>query len=324
MKCKSLTSKAEGPYSRLMDHALGLAPAPAGAAPSIAGVSIQTNIQARLDSYPPSMRRVAEAIVSRPQVVLELTISQLARECATSETSVVRFCRTLGFTGYSPFRLQMAAELAAETAQRGGDAPYGSDILATDSLADMVAKISASELFGIQETAANLDLAALQSVIDSILSAGRVMAFGVGASNASAQDLAQKLLRIGLAAYSEADAHNALTACALLRPGDVAIAFSHSGQTREPVEMLRVARAAGATTVAVTNVGDSALARKADITIRTAVRETTFRSGAMASRIAQLTVVDYIFVGVAQSDYDRSVQALRITRESLKGLRDDR
>lgn len=295
-----------------------------GVTPNVANVSIQTNIQAQLEMYPPSMRRVAEAINSRPQIVLELTISQLARACETSETSVVRFCRTLGFTGYSPLRLQMAAELAAETAQRGTDAPYGADILATDSLADMVAKISGSELFGIQETASSLDLVALQAVIDHILHASRVLVFGIGASNVGAQDLAQKLRRIGLVALGEHDAHSALTSAALLKPGDVAIGFSHSGRTRETIELLRIARAAGATTVAITNMDGSAIDAQAHLTLRTAVRETTFRSGAMASRIAQLTLVDYIFVGVARSNYEQSVQALRSTRESLRALRDDR
>lgn len=296
----------------------------AAAGPNVARVSIQTNIQAHLDSYPPSVRRIADAILSRPQIVLELTISELAHSCDTSETSVVRFCRALGFSGYSPFKLQMAAELATETAQRGGDAPYGSDILASDSLADMVAKISASELFGIQETASSLDLDALQAVIDKVLAARQSLVFGIGASNASALDLAQKLQRVGRTAFGYHDAHNALTSAALLSSDDVAMGFSHSGRTRETVEFLRVARRAGASTVAVTNVQDSVLSKHADVTLRTAVRETTFRSGAMASRIAQLTVVDYVFVGVARADYDKSIQALRLTRESLRALRDDR
>ena len=293
-------------------------------ASNVAKVSIQTNIQAHLDAYPPSVRRVADAILSRPQVVLELTISELAHACDTSETSVVRFCRALGFSGYSSFKLQMSAELASETARRGGDAPYGSDILASDSLADMVAKISASELVGIQETATSLDLDALETVISRILAAPRTVAFGIAASNASALDLVQKLQRIGRTVIGNHDPHDALTAAALLSPGDVAIGFSHGGRTHETVEMLRVAKGAGASTVAITNVEGSPITKTADVTLRTAVRETTFRSGAMASRIAQLTVVDYIFVGVARSDYDASIQAIRRTRESLRGLRDDR
>jgi len=289
---------------------------------SVIRVSIRTSIQSRLDTYPPSTRRVAEAILERPQIVLEQTITELARNCSTSETSVVRFCRTIGFTGYAPMRLQMATELATESAQFGQVGEYGSDITDADSLAEMIAKISRSEIVGIQETAASLDLDVLQSVIDRVAAADTVIVFGVSASNASARDLAQKLLRVGRTALSFADAHDALVPATLLGPDGVAIAFSHSGRTREAIEFLRAAHDSGAATVAITNAADSPLGRVADAVLRTAVRETAFRSGAMASRIAQLTVVDYLFVGVARADHDRSVAAIRRTHSAVRPLRD--
>lgn len=294
---------------------------PAAAAPAPGRLSLQTTVQAQLDDYPPSMRRVADTILARPQLVLELTISELARRCHTSETSIVRFCRTLEVTGYAQLKLLMAAELASESAQRGAEAGYGSDILPGDSLADTVQKITAAELLGIQETAKHLDLDALGLAIDGILGAQRIVLFGVGASGAGAHDLAQKLQRIGRIAFSPGDAHEALTAAALLGPGDVAIGFSHSGRTREVVELFRVAGAGGATTVCVTNVAGSPAARAAAVVLRTAVRETTFRSGAMASRIAQLAVVDFVFVGVAQANHEQSVEALKRTGEGVRGLR---
>jgi DNA-binding MurR/RpiR family transcriptional regulator len=291
---------------------------------SVVTVSIRSSIQSHIDRFPPSTRRVADAILERPQVVLEQTITELAHRCDTSETSVVRFCRALGFTGYAPLRLQMATELAKESAQFGTDAEYGSDITPTDSLAQMVAKIDAAEVMGIQETGATLDIEALGQIIERIASARTVVLFGVAASGAGARDLAQKLLRIGTAALWFADAHDALVPAALLGPNDVAVGFSHGGRSRETVAFLHTARTAGAFTVAITNVAESPLIDEADATLRTAVRETVFRSGAMASRIAQLTVVDYIFVGVARSDYDRSVESLRKTRESTRILREER
>lgn len=287
-------------------------------------MSIQSSMQALSDGYPPSMKRIAEVVVARPQVVVEMTISELARLCETSETTLVRFARTLGFPGYAALKLQMAAELAAETAQLGTESSYGSDIAPTDTLAETVAKISGSELFGIRETAASLDLDTLQRVIDAVATAERTVAFGVAASNMGARDLREKLLRIGRIALGFADAHDAVSSASLLGADDVVIGFSHSGQTREVCELLRVAHAGGATTVAITNVRESPVTRDADLTLLTSVRETTFRSGAMASRIAQLTIVDYIFVGVARTTYEASVQALRTSRESLAGLRGDR
>lgn len=287
-------------------------------------MSIQSSIQALSDGYPPSMKRIAEVLIARPQAVLELTITELARACETSETTLVRFARTLGFSGYAALKLQMAAELAAETAQLGAESTYGSDIAPSDTLAETVAKISGSELFGIRETAAGLDLDALQRVIDAVATANRTLAYGVAASNMGAQDLKEKLLRIGRVAIAFNDAHDAISSASLLGRGDVVVGFSHSGQTREVAELLRVSRAGGALTVAVTNVPRSPVTKHADVTLFTSVRETTFRSGAMASRIAQLTIVDYVFVGVARTTYEASVQALRTSRESLNRLRGEK
>jgi len=286
-------------------------------------MSTLTDIQSRLDSYPPSIRRVADAILATPQVVLELTITELARACSTSETTVVRFCRTLGFSGYSPFKLTVAAELATESARHAGPALEGGDILATDRLADVVAKVSAVEMLALRETAAGLDLDALQAVISRIVSASTIVLHGVGASGLGADDLAHKLQHIGHRAFCDHDSHSAIALAALLREDGVAIGFSHNGRTRETVEFLRVARGTGATAVAITNAKSSPITSHAEFVLHTAVRETELRPGAMASRIAQLTLVDYIFVGVAQARYAESVEALRLSRASVDRLRAD-
>jgi DNA-binding MurR/RpiR family transcriptional regulator len=284
-------------------------------------LSTLTDIQARLDSYPQSIQRVADAVLATPELVLELTITELAHYCRTSETTVVRFCRTLGFSGFRPFKLSVAAELATESARHVGPALEGTDILATDGLAAVVAKVSAVEMLALRETASGLDLDALKATIDRIVSASTIVLHGVGASGLAAGDLAHKLQRIGHRAFSDHDSHNAIALAALLSEDGVAIGFSHDGRTRETVEFLRVARAAGATTVAITNAERAPITTNAEFVLRTAVRETDLRPGAMASRIAQLTLVDYVFIGVAQSRYDESVEALRLSRASVSQLR---
>lgn len=287
-------------------------------------VSIRSDLQSRLTGYPPSSFRIASAILSDPRRAVDGTITQFAHHCATSEASVVRFCHALGFRGFAPFRLQLAAELAAEAAQTADPPGHGADISPADSLGDAISKIAASEIVGIRETVDALDPAVLQRLVERISRSGKVALFGVGASTLGAQDLAQKLLRIGRTAIVFRDAHDALVSASLLQSHDIAIAFSHGGRTRETVAFLRAARECGAHAVAITNAPDSPLAASADTVLRTAVRETMFRSGAMASRIAQLTVADYLFVGVARQDYDGTVRALEGTYASVRELRDDR
>lgn len=289
-------------------------------------MSIQSNIQSLTPSLSPVNGRIAAEILARPDIVMEETISQFATRCKTSEASVVRFCRVLGLTGYSQLRIQLAGELGRETAHFDeSEALLGgwqsSDISRTDTLAEAVAKVAFAEKVGLQETVANLDMEVLEQVVDALNGAERSVMFGVGASALGAVDLTQKLLRIGRVAFTFADSHAAVGAASLLKVGDVAIAFTHTGMTPDVVHFLATAKERGATTVVVTNTVDSPAVSLASHALFTLVRETVFRSGATASRIAQLTIVDCIFVGVAQSDHDQTVTALAATFDAVAPLR---
>src|SRR5699024_11671702 len=137
----------------------------------------------------------------------------------------------------------------------------------------------------------SLDLDELARGVVAIDGASRISLYGVSGSGWSAADLHRELFRIGRTAYCFADGHDALTSIALMEEGDVAIGFSHRGTTTEVVTFLAAARERGVTTVAVTNVGSSPVAKAADLVLQTTVREGRCRSRAMASRTAQLPLV---------------------------------
>ena len=276
-------------------------------------------IRGRLDTLQPAMRRVGQYVLDHADDVASMTISDLAQACTTSETTIVRFCREIGVRGYPQLRLG----LAAERGQREGSeqtAPEG-DIAEGDTLETVVRKVVSGDVEAVRETGAALSIAALEAVVDAIVTGRRVEIYGVGASNFVAADLAFKLHRIGLASYSSPDPHACISSAALLGPEDVAIAVSHSGLTLDTFEALEIAAAQGATTVALTNAPASPIAQIADHVLTTAARETAFRSGANASRLAQLVVVDCVFVGVAQRIYPEATAALQATREAISGRR---
>jgi DNA-binding MurR/RpiR family transcriptional regulator len=173
----------------------------------------------------------------------------------------------------------------------------------------------------VEETAEQLNVETLLAVLEAVAGARRVDVYGFGASAFVAFDLQQKLHRIGRTCFAWNDTHIALTSAAVLTGADVAVGISHTGSTSETVEALRVARDTGATTVALTNFPRSPITEVADHVLTTAARETTFRSGAMASRIAQLTVIDCLFIGVAQHHVDTAKTALEATYEAVSGHR---
>lgn len=263
-----------------------------------------------------SMRRVAEAVANDPAGCAALTVTGLAELTGTSEATVVRTARLLGYPGYRDLRLALAG-LAAQ--QRSGRAPaITADIAVDDPLADVVAKLARDERQTLADTAAALDTGQLEAAVTAAAAARRVDVYGVGASGLVAQDLTQKLLRIGLIAHAHSDTHLAVTNAVQLAPGDLAIAITHSGATRDVIEPLRVAFEHGATTVAVTGRPKSAVTQYADHVLATSTaRESELRPAAMSSRTSQLLVVDCLFVGVAQRTYATAAPALAASYEAL-------
>ncbi|ALX66537.1 MurR/RpiR family transcriptional regulator [Microbacterium sp. XT11] len=283
-------------------------------------MSIQSTIEASASTLPPSLARIAAAIRENPSVVIDKTINELAADCHTSVASVVRFCRAIGFSGYAPLRMALATELGKEAAQFSARGAYGSEISQDDSLREAVSKLAALEILAVEETVAQLDFDTLDAAVDVIDRAERILLYGIGASQFVAVDLAHKLLRVGRNAHALADPHEAIAAAVLQTAPTVAIGFSHTGSTPETVRFLEAARDNSAATIAVTSAKESPLTRAADHTLYTEVRESTFRAGAMVSRIAQLTLVDCLFIGVAKKRFAETADALQRTREATRTL----
>ena len=280
-------------------------------------MSVQSTIEATLAAMSPAERRVAVSIKANPSIVLTHTINDLAEVSQTSIATVVRFCHSIGLSGYSHLRLQLATELGMESAQFGLSMTT-SDVRRDDSLSQTIEKISGLEKLAIDETVRSLELSRLDELAARIDRSPRVLCFGMGASHAVAQDLCDKLVRVGRNAQCPRDSYDAWMQAALVPSTAVAIGFSHGGTTPETIRFLRTARQQGGYTVAVTSVPSSPITRAADHVLRTVARDTGLRAGAMVSRIAQLCVVDILFLAVARRRYDETVKALQQTRRATR------
>lgn len=287
-------------------------------------LSVLIRVRGALPNLRPAEQRVAQAVLEDPAGVSESSITTVAKRCQTSETTVLRFCRAIGLAGYPELRIALARAAQWEESDAHAGAPVSGVIDQFDTLADVVAKITYADARAVEDTGAALDLEVLEQAVQAVCNAARIDIYGTGASALVGADLHQKLHRIGLVSFHWPEAHLALTSAAVLKPGDVAVGISHTGTTIDTVDALRVARSRGATTVAVTNFDGSPLTGESDHVLTTAARETTFRSGAMSSRIAQLVVVDCLFAGVAQKSHDAALDALRNTYSVVQSRHSDR
>jgi len=265
------------------------------------------------DALHPAERSVADTLLREPEQVVHLPIAELAELAGVSEGTVIRFCNSLGFRGYQALKLSLAADIARPTMVLHEE-------ITTSDASDPVAvaqKVFGSNVSALHDTLQLLDPSALRQAIQAIEAASEIVFFAVGSSASVAVDATGRFLRIGLRARAEPDSHTQAVIASLLRSTAVAIAVSHSGQSREPIECLALARQRRATTIAVTARSPSPLTEHADIVLLTASSETRYREEALASRIAQLSLLDSLYVSIALRRPQASLDALRETSEAL-------
>ncbi len=277
-------------------------------------------MRAERQDMPEALKKVADAILETPGEAARLTIVDLAERSGTSTATITRFCRALGFAGYAELRVAIATETGRRERQTW-HTDIGQEIRPDDPLERVLEVVSGNDTRLIQETGDQLDLAVVEKVAQAISRAGRVLLFGVASSAAVANEMEYRLQRMRVPTWSRSDAHKALTDAALLGQGDVAMGISHSGRTREAIEVLAEAGSHGAITVAVTSHPRSPLAEVAELVLTTSARETTFRSDGFAAIHSQLLVLDVVYVSVAQRTYERTKQAFDVTVRAITGHR---
>lgn len=263
--------------------------------------------------------QIADYISAQLASVSGLSIKQLAQSIQTSEASVLRFCKTLGYKGYRDFALNLSAALGAmeESGQQG----RYTDIRPGDELTTIIENIAFNNKCSIEDTLTVLDKKAVEKAVNMLCQAPRINFYGLGASGLVCRDAEQKFMRIDKRCQAFYDGHGIRTAAALLGRQDVAVLVSNSGETTDLVEALDLVRASNANCIVITRYVKSRLAENVDVVLNISTPETTFRSGAMGSRIAMLTIVDMLFAGVASAQYEEIKEFLDKTHDALTSLR---
>ncbi|MEN9305024.1 MAG: hypothetical protein RLY76_292 [Actinomycetota bacterium] len=275
-------------------------------------------IKNSFSSFHASEALIANCILADPVRVAQMNISQLADFSTTSVASVVRFSKAMGFKGYPEFRMALVGEVSRFGMNQSNPTELDSGITTEDSVEEIIQKIANADARAIQTTAERLDVASFKKVVQAWDKASNIGIFGLASSGHVAMDLQLKLNRQGKAAVAWRDAHTALTSVSLLNPGDCLVAISHSGTTLDVVEVIQEFKERGIKIILITNAIRSPATALADIVLHTSARETTFRSGATSSRIAQLTVVDCLCVALAQRNWSGTKSALDQSRLAVK------
>lgn len=278
-----------------------------------ADIKIVELIRVRYPLFTQSMRKVADYILKNPRSIVYLPITELADLCGVSEFSVIKLCRCMGLTGYQELKLLLSKEYVRPMENIHEEVEEG------DKLSEIADKLLASHTATLASTRENADMLQLQLAVEAVDKASRLEFYGMGTSGSVAKDAYHKFFRLGFHCRFIEDSHMQAMSASLLKQGDVALAISNSGSTKEVIEALRQARQAGATTICITSHHNAPITKVSDIRLVTKSPENLYRGEPMENRFAQLYMLDLLFVSVAIRRRELFISNLEKTRKALTG-----
>lgn len=273
-------------------------------------------IKKALKDMTPTQQQIGQYILEKPSNMIKMSISQLAFETGTkSESSIVRFYRTLGFGGYHDFKVTLATEIAGKSFYHSYE-----DITINDDLETIKQKVFQGSMKILHENLSALDNELLDQAARLLEKARRIVFIGYAVSGAMALNAYFKFSKLGLNCHYSPDPHINAVLLAEPHPGDVIFCISYSGESKDVVVPLQSIKPV-AKVIALTGFADSPLGKKADVCLSTVSEELNYRTDAMVTRIVQFAIIETLFTTVSIRMGSHAFNRLSKTRHSISYLK---
>ncbi len=275
------------------------------------GTNFWELLQQRQGQLTRSGHAVADYLLQHADEAQYLSISSLARECNVAEATVFRFCRALGFDGYHEMRIALAQANATGTMSSQRELQPGAS---TEALFEHA---SARLFTAINGTQNALSVEAVDEAARMLREAKQVFCFGQGGSMLLANDICARFASLSTKFRTSGDSHLQLLTASLMNEADVILFVSYSGATRDMMETLRTAKAAGAKIILLTHYEDSPGASLADVVLRCGAQESPLDSGSIPIKVAVLYVGEVLVLRYILDSPEQANTAQELTSEAL-------
>lgn len=261
------------------------------------------------ERLPQSEKKIADFILKNPEKVLHLSVQELSAASNSSSAAVMRLSKSMGFDGFSNFKFHLQQSLL-------NDEKNYSEIEPEDNPLSIGKKLYSRLVYSLEKTESSINETSYKSASKLLKEGKKIYLFGLGASSLVARDLFQKLSRIGLDIFFSEDYHLLSAAMANQKKNSVLISISNSGESYLANQITKVAKKLNFKIIVITSDEQSSLASHADIVLSTNTSEEfKLRSTATVSMVAQLFVVDTLFLTYASEDYQKSLRLLTYSKE---------
>ncbi len=264
-------------------------------------MSIIVRINSVKDKFTSKEKDIYKFIVENTDKIMYMNTYEIAEKCNTSQASVVRFAKKLGYSGFPELKVDFSKELGRREAKEKVTFTY-EDFSENGEIQDVIKNVIKINTSIIEDTYSMIDIATIQETILSMKKARKIMIVGAGYSGVVAKDLHYKLLELGMNSICEKDYHTQLTIISTLEENDILFVISQSGRTLEMYHLVELAKQRKIKIISVTQKSDNPIKKLADIQINTVIEKNNFRSTSLYSRISQLTIIDIIYVSLISGD----------------------
>ncbi|MGO2011593.1 MAG: MurR/RpiR family transcriptional regulator [Pseudoalteromonas sp.] len=260
-------------------------------------MSTFVKIKALRQSLSSSEAKLADFTLNSANAIRNLSSVELAKVVGVSQSSVVKFSQKLGYKGFPTFKLAVIDALNNETTEP----KLHGKITLSDSLEQIAEKLLSSKLAVLTETKNLNEAPAIEQAVSLLKASKRVLICGLGGSALVSKDFSYKLQKLGMPAVAEPDGHAQLAYVSTFSKGDLVIAISESGVTREIAEVVKQAKENDCHVISVTKFGNSPIADQADVRLYSVAEEESVRLSSILARTAQDFVIDILFIALTQS-----------------------
>ena len=267
---------------------------------------ILVKIRFLIPSLPRAEKAIAEALAEHPEAITYMTLSEISKESGSSEASVIRFCKRMGFGGYS------ALQQAIAEAMEGADETHAEELQVSheDSMYEIIQKVYQSNVQTLTDTMV-LVSEQCERALEALLAAKSIHFFGAGDAYAVCQLAYMKFKRLGIMLQ--------MITASNMSQGDVAIAISYDGRSKNVVEALRIAKQMGATTISITKKNKTPLLRYTDIKLFIAVNDLSFDREKVTRRVADQFIIDALYMGYVMRSGRNYKEQLKKTQIAIDG-----
>lgn len=273
--------------------------------------NILGRIKSVLDDLPNSERKIGEYILTNPEETIKMTTAQLGTAAESNSTAVIRLCNRIGVNGFTKLKVDLSAEIVSI------DESGYAEIEAEETISDIKSKLLANAFKSMEETSALMNEFDIERVVELIEAASIVYVYGVGNSRIIAENMVQKWSKVGKVFICPTDNHQLVSMLGAAPKNALFFGISNSGETREIVELIKLAKKNSIKTVGLTQFGQNSLANKADYTIQTVKTIETDNQFISSSLHAQLIAIDVLFYAFLSKNYITSTERIKQSKEEM-------